>query len=187
MKIRQTMKRYRPQLIALLAAGALVACGGGSTGSGGTGGTAGAGGTGGMGGAAGMGGTAGAGGTGGTGGTNSPPEATIVAPASDSGTDNPDYVYDGFDSTLNLWYLDVTLEGLGTDAEDGTLTGAALVWKTNQTGVQNEVLGTGVNLTVRLYSDVCTGIEHVIQLEVTDSNGQTTTSLPRTLLIWTLC
>jgi len=121
------------------------------------------------------------------GGTNSPPEATIVEPASDSGTNNSAYVYDGFDSDSGLWYIDVDLEGLGQDEEDGTLTGDALVWKTNQTLIQGELLGTGANLTVRLYSDECTGVEHLIRLEATDSDNETATSSPRALTIWTLC
>jgi hypothetical protein len=53
--------------------------------------------------------------------------------------------------------------------------------------VQAEVIGTGENPTVRLYSNNCFGITHVITLEVTDSDGVTTTSEPRTLFIWTLC
>lgn len=171
------MKPYGRLLMAILAVTALVACESSSE-TGGTGGTAGSGGMAGTGGAAGM---------GGTGGTNAAPEATIVTPASDSGIDNPDYVYDDFDSDLGLWYKDVTLEGLGVDPEDGTLTGSSLVWKTNQTTVQDEVLGTGTDLTVRLYSDDCFGTEHTIVLEATDSNGQTTTSEPRMLFIWTLC
>ncbi|MDH3483781.1 MAG: hypothetical protein OEM16_06090 [Myxococcales bacterium] len=88
---------------------------------------------------------------------------------------------------MGLWYKDVTVEGLGEDAEDGTLTGASLEWKTNQTGIQAELLGTGTNPILRLYSNVCTGTEHIIVLEVTDSDGATTISAPRTLFIWTLC
>ena len=141
-----------------------------------------------MGGDAGAGGGGtGGGGTGGSGGNNTAPEATIVEPASDSGLNNSAYVYDDFDSDLGLWYIDVDLEGLGQDEEDGALTGDALVWKTNQTLIQEEVLGTGTNPTVRLYSDECTGVEHIIRLEATDSDDETTTSAPRALTIWTLC
>jgi hypothetical protein len=170
--------------IALAAALTLGGCTdvGGPPNNGGSGGDAGSGGMAGMGGTSGMGGMAGAGG-----GSNTPPEASIVDPASDSGTSNPDLVYDGFDIGLQLWYTDVTVEGLGQDAEDGILTGALLVWKTNRTDIQPEMLGTGENPTIRLYSDDCFGVEHEVTLEATDSNGQTTTSEPRKLFIWTVC
>lgn len=191
------MKQHVVVLLAFIAALAVAACssdsnGEGSGGTAGNGGAAGIGGDGGaagmagVGGAAGVGGIGGAAGMGGTGG-NTPPEATIVAPASDSGNNNSSYVYDDFDSDLGLWYLDVELEGMGSDAEDGTLTGSSLVWKTNQTTIQSEELGTGSNLTVRLYSDDCFGVEHEITLEATDSDGETTVSEPRRLFIWTLC
>ena len=131
---------------------------------------------------------AGAGGEGGAGGSaNTPPEATIIDPDSDSGIDNPNYTYDGFDADMQLWYLDLSVEGRGEDAEDGTLTGDSLVWKTNRTDIQPEVLGTGESPTIRLYSDECVGAEHEIRLEATDSDEETTVSEPRTLLIWTLC
>jgi hypothetical protein len=174
---KQATKQYRHYLLALVAAGALVACTdvaepGGTAGSGGMGGSAGMGGDGGM---------------GGGGGTNNPPEATIVAPANDSGVNDAEYAYDDFDSDLDLWYTDVDLEGLGQDEEDGTLSGAALVWKTNRTDLQEELLGTGTNPTVRLYSDECFGVEHIITLEVTDSDDETTSSSPRSITIWTLC
>lgn len=152
---------------------------------GGTGGDAGAGG-GGVGGDAGAGGMGG-GGTAGGGGSNNAPEATIVTPASDSGVNDDIYAYDGFDDDLDLWYTDVDLEGVGQDEEDGTLSGSALVWKTNQTVLQEEVLGTGTNPTVRLYSDECFGVEHIIVLEVTDSEDETTSSSSRSIKIWTLC
>ncbi|MGB5703724.1 MAG: hypothetical protein WBM48_12970 [Polyangiales bacterium] len=40
---------------------------------------------------------------------------------------------------------------------------------------------------MRLYLDDCFGTTHVITLEVTDSDDETTVSEPRTLMIWTLC
>jgi hypothetical protein len=181
------MAHYRRLLIICIASAALAGCSddpANPDGTGGSGGMAGAGGAAGMGGMAGMGGAAGMGGMGGMG---SPPEAAIVDPASDSGNSDPELVYDDFDMGMGLWYKDVTLEGTGTDAEDGMLTGAALIWKTNQTMIQDEVLGTGENPTVRLYSDECTGTEHIIVLEATDTDGQTTASETRRLFIWTLC
>ena len=101
--------------------------------------------------------------------------------------DNPSYAYDDFDDAFGLWYKDIELEGTGVDAEDGTLTGASLAWTTNQTGIQPAELGSGTNLTVRLYSDDCFGVEHVITLTVTDSEGLMTMSEPRRIFIWTLC
>ena len=143
------------------------------------------GGTGGTGGVAGTGGVGGPGGVGGT--ANTAPEATIVEPAADSGINDAEYAYDDYDSELELWYKDIELVGTGVDMEEGMLTGAALQWKTNQTDVQDQALGTGENPTVRLYSDDCFGTTHIITLEVTDGDGASTTSEPRTLTIWTLC
>lgn len=49
------------------------------------------------------------------------------------------------------------------------------------------MLGTGENPTVRLYSDDCFGTKHIIVLEASDTDGQTTASETRRLFIWTLC
>lgn len=157
---------------------------GGSGGSAGTGGSGGEAGTGGVGGDAGA---SGAGGGAGMGGMNTPPEATIITPATDSGNSDPELAYDGFDEDMGLWFKDVAVEGLGEDVEDGTLTGDSLVWKTNQVMIQPEVIGTGTTPTIRLYSDECVGTEHQIRLEATDDDGATTTSAPRRIVIWTLC
>lgn len=117
---------------------------------------------------------------------NAAPVVEITTPETDTGTDNPDYAYDGYDDTLGLWYKDVLLEGRATDAEDGTLSGGALVWVTDRTDVQDAALGTGGSLTVRLYSDVCTGSWHNVTLTATDSDGESRTDLRR-IFIWTLC
>ncbi|MGB5812434.1 MAG: hypothetical protein WBG86_17985, partial [Polyangiales bacterium] len=90
---------------------ATAGCGDDTGGMAGSGGTAGAGGSMGQGGFAIPGGADGGGGTGGV--ENTPPEATILSPASDTGMSNMDFVYDGFDDDLGLWYKDLTLEGLG--------------------------------------------------------------------------
>lgn len=119
--------------------------------------------------------------------TSEAPEAIILSPASDSGPNDPEYAYTGYDSALGLWYTDIPVQGLGFDPEDGTLSGGSLVWKTNRTDIQAEVLGTGENLTIRLYSNDCFGVEHVIQLEVTDSDGQVSIPATRIITIWTLC
>ena len=118
--------------------------------------------------------------------TNDAPVAQITEPAADTGTSNPDFAYDGYDDEKDMWYKDVTLTGSATDTEDGTLTGSALVWQTNQSSLQSSILGTGNSINVRLYSDNCFGTMHEITLSVTDSDGNTR-SVIRRIHIWTLC
>lgn len=113
--------------------------------------------------------------------TDLPPSVAITTPSSDI-----DKVYDGFDEGRGQWYADVQLVGNATDPEDGALTGGSLVWTTDQSGLQNAVLGTGTSLTVRLYSNECTGVTHTITLSATDSSGNTRTAVVR-IRIWTLC
>lgn len=115
------------------------------------------------------------------------PTGNIISPATNSGVDNPAYAYDGFDEARGMWFKDVVVEAVASDIEDGALSGASIVWKTNQTGVQAEVLGTGARLTVRLYSNSCFGTEHVITAEAIDSDGNRTALGARRILIWTLC
>ena len=117
---------------------------------------------------------------------NRPPVAQITQPATDSGTNDNEFMYDGYDETKGMWYKDVQLEGLGTDAEDGNLTASSLVWTTDQTELQAAELGTGQNLTARLYSNECFGTSHMISLTVTDSDGNNQTETRR-ITIWTLC
>lgn len=59
------------------------------------------------------------------------------------------------------------LEGVGTDVDDGTLTGSALRWSSDLTGE----LGSGELLG----ADLAPG-RHTVQLEATDSDGNTTTA-----------
>lgn len=116
----------------------------------------------------------------------SPPTATIIRPADDSGPNDEEYTYDDFDPDLGLWYKDVTLVGAATDPEDGPLGDAALAWTTDRTDIQSAVLGAGAEVTARLYSNECTGVWHEITLTATDSDGNTGTAL-RKIRIWTLC
>jgi hypothetical protein len=71
--------------------------------------------------------------------------------------------------------MTVTLTGEGTDPEDGSLTGASLVWSSDIDGV----LGTGASLDVVLSGppSPCNPeyIVHTITLTVTDSSGRTAT------------
>lgn len=118
-----------------------------------------------------------------------PPTVLITTPAQDTTTSDGDFVYDGFDNQLGLYYKDVTLVGQATDPEDGVITGGALVWTTNRTDLQpggQAQLGTGTSITVRIYSNNCPGVWHEISLTVTDSGGNVV-SVIRRIFIWTLC
>ena len=117
---------------------------------------------------------------------NTAPVVTITTPAADVGANDMAFVYDGHDDAQGLWYKDVVLEGAAADAEDGALTGAALVWETDRADLQDAALGTGVSVTARLYSDQCTGTAHTITLTATDSEGESRDATRR-IVIWTLC
>ncbi|MEM6930482.1 MAG: hypothetical protein AAF602_26330 [Myxococcota bacterium] len=112
---------------------------------------------------------------------DTPPVASIVLPKSDLSA-----FYDDYDDTLDLWFKDVELRGRGTDAEDGTLAGASLVWTTDRSDIQTAALGTGETLTVRLYSNDCFGVTHILTLSVTDADGNTTTDTVE-VFIYTVC
>ncbi len=84
---------------------------------------------------------------------NQLPTATISSPANNS----------IFDEGENI-----TLAGGATDPEDGTLTGASLVWSSNLDGQ----IGTGANVT---WNDASEGV-HIITLTATDSEGGSDTA-----------
>ncbi len=81
---------------------------------------------------------------------NTPPTAVINYPA------------DG--ATINEGYS-ITFSGTGTDPEDGSLSGSALVWRSNKDGQ----IGIGNSPLVSFLSSG----PHVITLSVTDSDGAT--------------
>lgn len=113
--------------------------------------------------------------------TDLPPTVSISAPS-----DNSMLVYDGFDGTRGLWYKDLALAGSASDPEDGGLGGAALVWTTDQTGLQDALLGTGATVLARLYGDQCGGVLHTIRLTATDSNGNVRSDQVR-VSVYTVC
>jgi hypothetical protein len=86
---------------------------------------------------------------------NTAPVAAITGPVASGG------------STSAVYGNSVTFTGTGTDAEDGTLTGASLVWSSNLQGT----LGTGVSLSL---STLLAGV-HTITLTATDSAAATNT------------
>ncbi len=112
---------------------------------------------------------------------NQPPSVAITTPSTDQ-----TLFYDGYDDGLALWYTDVSLVGSASDPEDGTLSGGSLVWTTNRSDIQAPVLGTGTSVSVRLYSDTCTGVTHTITLTATDS-GSVSRNAMRSIRIYTIC
>ena len=121
---------------------------------------------------------------------NTRPVVSITQPVQNPEQFDPTYRFDGLES--GRWYADVRLSGAATDKEDGTLSGSSLVWTTNRTDLQDEVLGTGRTLSTRLYSSQTCQAEgiigdwHSITLTATDSNGQSS-SQTRRIYIWTTC
>ena len=69
----------------------------------------------------------------------------------------------------------ITLEGQGSDPEDGPLTGSGLVWTSNIDGT----LGSGATLDIVLSGPaiVCNPdfVSHTITLQVEDSDGHQVT------------
>ncbi len=116
--------------------------------------------------------------------SDTPPTVNITSPATDSGINDSEYGFDGFDDARGQWYTTVTLTGTGSDAEDGTLSGSSLVWRTNRSTLQDAALGTGNSITIRLYAKEFSET-HEISLTVTDSDGNTRTE-KRLITIWTL-
>lgn len=122
---------------------------------------------------------------------NAKPTATITVPKADL------EVY-ADKSDQHGWYYELDLAGLGSDPEDGTLSGASLVWTTNRADVQpggpstgNQTLGTGASVAnVRLYTTCASPhfgtVDHLVTLTATDSAGNTATRT-RLVRVKTLC
>jgi hypothetical protein len=123
---------------------------------------------------------------------DSPPRVTVTNPSADSGTSDEEYASDGYDEKVGLWYADVVLRGSATDPEDGALSGSSLVWTTDRMDIQNVILGTGTDLSARLYlGEKCTkegsvGDWHEIALTGRDSGGKESTAVRR-IFIWISC
>ncbi len=115
--------------------------------------------------------------------TGDAPEVSIISPTPPVAN----VIYDGYDDELELWYVDIAVEGTGTDTEDGTLPGSSLIWRTDRTDIQDEDLGTGDSATIRLYSDDCFGVTHTIRLEAADSDGNPASPDTFQVFIYTVC
>lgn len=70
----------------------------------------------------------------------------------------------------------ITLRGTATDPEDGTLSGASLMWRSDLDGP----LGTGASLNVTLSGPAVqcnpASIPHIVSLTARDSDGQEVTA-----------
>lgn len=115
--------------------------------------------------------------------TDTPPEVMILEPSTDL-VGGESLFYDAMEG--NLWYTDVTLRGMATDAEDGDLS-SQIQWETDLVDIQSAALGDGAEVTVRLYSDDCYGVTHTITATVTDSDGNAVDSASRQIRIYTIC
>ncbi|GAB6094807.1 hypothetical protein JCM14469_10590 [Desulfatiferula olefinivorans] len=87
---------------------------------------------------------------------NTPPTATIISPLTGTNFDEGEFI---------------TFTGIATDDEDGTLTGASLVWSSSLSGT------FAVGATPAPINTLPTG-RHTITLSATDSNGAVTYSTP---------
>lgn len=109
---------------------------------------------------------------------NAKPTATITVPKADL------EVY-ADKSDQHGWYYELDLAGLGSDPEDGTLSGGSLKWTTSLASVQpggSADLGSGDSVRVKLYTDFCASparYEHLITLTARDSAGQIGTDVVR--------
>jgi hypothetical protein len=74
------------------------------------------------------------------------------------------------DGDGQLSYATISFQGAAEDEEDGGLTGEALVWRTNQTRLQDGLLGHGSEIQARLATDSCSGTSHEITLTAMDSS-----------------
>jgi len=117
---------------------------------------------------------------------SSPPLAMIVTPPKDLLVSDH-LTFDGFDEATHRYWGEVLLEAEAADAEDGAIQEDRYVWTTDLTSIQPALLGTGSSLTVRLYSDECSGITHHISLQVTDSEGNTSAVVTRAIQFRMIC
>lgn len=106
-----------------------------------------------------------------------PPTAAISSPADESVHD-----WEVLDNTHE--YLQIQFSGAATDAQDGALTGASLVWgvRTADTG-SYVTRGTGTNPTLRFPMQVG-HVRYDVRLTATDSDGMTHSVTIQVVIYW---
>jgi len=93
--------------------------------------------------------------------------------------------YTGFEN--GFWYADVRLVVEAQDPEDGSLPVDAITWTTDQTALQDALLGEGPDIVAHLLSASCEGgAVHTITVTVRDSAGAAVTAIRR-ISIRSLC
>jgi hypothetical protein len=112
---------------------------------------------------------------------DTPPEVVITGPDADLTLDATD-----FDREQDVGFVTVTMRGQATDAEDGSLPDAALVWTTDQSELQDAELGTGVEIKTQLYTPLCNTTTHTITLTATDLDGNERTAT-RNITVKSFC
>jgi LysM repeat protein len=98
------------------------------------------------------------------------PNLTILRPA--AGVFPPD----GYDKGLAASYLEVKGAVEASDARNRPIAKDAIVWMTDQTAVQDAILGYGTQPSFRLYlpdtESYCDAIKHNVRIVVTDGEGE---------------
>jgi len=109
--------------------------------------------------------------------TGTAPTATISSPADES-------LFNWFDLDGVNTHLDVAVSGSASDAQDGALTGASLVWEVRQEGVGSfQERGTGTDPVLRFPMQVNT-VRYDVRLTAVDSDGMTDSVTIQIAIIW---
>ncbi|MBI4718822.1 MAG: S8/S53 family peptidase [Planctomycetes bacterium] len=111
-----------------------------------------------------------------------PIAVAIVNPASDA-----TFFANGTDPQGRA-FLDIAVEALAFDAEDGLLDGDSVQWFTNRTDLQPAFLGNGRAPTIRLFWHECdeSDTAHSVTVQVRDSEGNLRTRV-RSIVVRVIC